>query len=209
MRPSLAYDMARDRWVMVGCGRPQCPPRGRWWRSGPCSDRQDGATLAGALASPVRPVATRGSLDQLGRDPVRPAIRPPGPLPTCLHPPRRRSDQTRAASTTARAPRSPTGRREPRRHGRFAAALACGSRESPAPPPRHPRSVPARPRRARTLCRVYARPVSDFGSGFGIENWVGGSPVRDARQPGSRAMGIVAVRLHQRCRIHRTMSSSV
>ena len=85
----------------------------------------------------------------------------------------RRSDQARSASTTARAPRSPTDRRAAAPSWALAAALALGSRD-PRHPTRHPRSVPTRPLRARTLCRSYARRILGSGLDFEIENWAGG-----------------------------------
>ena len=62
---------------------------------------------------------------------------------------------------------------------------------TPGTPPRHPRSVPARPLRARTLCRAYDRQVFGFrvlGSGldFGIENWPG---AHRSGEPGAGGSG--------------------
>ena len=100
-----------------------------------------------------------------GRDPVR------RPRPALMH----RSTWCAAAHVAAQrlsgCPSAPIGlhqvRRSPCRRPRPAVSPPS-PRLRPAPtgsgtpgtPPGHPRSVPARPLRARTLCRAYACPVS-------------------------------------------------
>ena len=150
----------------------------------------------GGRPTAARSIATEGHPPRLrpGRDPVR----RPRPAPDQpRHAPHARSTGCAAAHVDrsaplggSRAPPSPAHRRSGQariglHHGPVADRpaprvsppsprhrLAPAGSGTPGTHPRHPRSVPARPLRARTLCRAYARPVfRDLGSGldFGIE----------------------------------------
>ena len=100
--------------------------------------------------------------------PIGAPIRPDRPPPRPARP--------GSPSRSARAVSTPSPRHRP-------APTGSGT---PGTHPGHPRSVPARPLRARTLCRSYARRVSDFGFWIGFWNWEIGL---GAHRPRSQGIG--------------------